>query len=361
MVENPQHTDDFLLDDDFNGYVLKNSAQSEKKWEDFFTENPDARTDAEQAKKIILGLASLKDNTSENEIDEFHLHHTFEKTVRKYRESKSRDTFLMASKWAWRGTAAVAVIVFAVTFYFVAENYVRKHTQSPVLSEIYVPAAKQSKLTLPDGTIVWINSESRIKYSTHFNTKERNVYLEGEAYFEVAQNKKIAFKVLASGTEVKAVGTKFNVKAYPGDNAVETVLLEGKVEFSKAGSNNRHTLEMEPGDKAILSLNTGKLSVTREDTDPDVAWKDGKVIFRNTKLAEVCRTLERWYNVEITLADNTGELRSHPFTFTIEGETLPLVLEYLCQAAPLSFKTEYIDNDGEKGIEKIKYVVQAKN
>ena len=360
MEKNLKHTDDFLQDDDFHEYVLGQSNQQVRKWEVFFDKNPETRAEAEKAKKIILSLASFKDNTSETEIDEFHLHHNFEKTFKSYRDSKSKKTFIAASKWVWRSVAAAAVIVFVVASYALVSHYIDKTTSAGILSEIYVPAAKQSKLTLPDGSVVWINSDTKIKYSNRFNSKDRNIYLDGEAYFEVAPNRKLPFRVFSSGTEVKALGTKFNVKAYPADMQVETVLLEGKVEFKRSESAKSRVIALEPGDKVIYNLQSQKISVTRENTDTDVAWKDGKVIFRNTPLAEVCHTLERWYNAEITLADNTGELSSHPFTFTIEGETLPLVLEYLCQAAPLHFKTEYVDEDGEKGIEKIKYVVHAK-
>jgi ferric-dicitrate binding protein FerR (iron transport regulator) len=252
MEKNLKHTDDFLLDDDFHEYIMEPSQQRERKWAVFFEKNPETRTEAEKAKKIIIGLTSFKDSTSENEINEFHLLHNFERAFKSYRESKSKKTFVTASKWVWRSVAAAAVIVFMVTSYALVTHYIDKTTSGGILSEIYVPAAKQSQLTLPDGSVVWINSDTKIKYSNRFNTKERNIYLDGEAYFEVAPNQKLPFRVFSSGTEVRALGTKFNVKAYPADKQVETVLLEGKIEFRRTESAKSRVIALQPGDKNNL-------------------------------------------------------------------------------------------------------------
>ena len=359
MKNNPQHIDDFLFDNDFNEFVRVPSKKNTNKWESYFDANPETRAEADKAKKIIQGLSSLKDRASDQEIDEFHLHRKFEETWGKYKSSKSKSTFLKVSKLVWQSIAAAAVIFFAITFYSLSHNYLSKNP-APEYFEVYVPAAKQSQITLPDGSRVWVNSDTKIKYSTRFNSKERNVYLSGEAYFEVAHNTKVPFKVFANGAEIKVVGTKFNVKSFPGEDKVETVLIDGKVELGRADSESSGSVEMQPGDKAILNLKTNKVAFTRKDIDADVAWKEGKVIFRNIELLEVCKTLSRRFNAEIKLSDDAGRLLTHPFTFTIENEPLPVILDYLCKAAPLMYKTEYIDNDGEKGVELIRYTISSK-
>ena len=354
------NTDDFLMDDEFNDFVLNNKDKKNKSWEDYFDENPELKKDAEKARKIILGLNSLEDSLSEKEVTESQLNKKFEETWKKYRESKSKKVVSRASVLIWRIAAVAAVIVFAVTFYSVINNVVFKPDKGVVYSEIYVPSAKQSRLTLPDGSIVWINSETKIKYSNRFDNKERNIYLDGEAYFEVSHNEKLPFKVFSNDAIITVTGTKFNVRAYFDEKKVETVLVEGKVELGRSDVKSERPIELKPGDKATYNLDTRKVSITRDDVDVDIAWKDGKLIFRNTPLAEVCKTLERRYDAEIILDDNTGSLREHPFTFTVIGENLPLVLEYLCQAAPLKFYTEYVDEDGEKGIEHIRYTILLK-
>ncbi len=359
MKNKPQNIDDFLFDDDFNEFVRNPSKKNTVEWNEYFSNHPETKPEADKARRIIEGLSSLKDRAADHEINEFHLHQKFEETWGKYKSSKSKSTFLKASKLVWRSIAAAAVIIFAITFYSLLQNSFLKN-DTPAYFEVYVPAAKQSQITLPDGTKVWVNSDTKIKYSTRFNSKERNVYLSGEAYFEVAHQAGVPFKVFANGAEIKVLGTKFNVKSYQGEDKVETVLIDGKVELSRTDSEISGSVEMKPGDKAIFNLKTNKVAFTRKDIDADVAWKDGKVIFRNMELSEVCKTLSRRFSAEIVLSDDAGRLLTHPFTFTIENETLPLVLDYLCKAAPLMYKTEYVDEDGEKGVELIRYTISSK-
>lgn len=358
MHINPKYTENFLVSEDFNKYVIGGSTFSDKKWGAYLKDHPETKQGAEKARGIILGLISMKDIISDSELDEFKLYHNFEETWKEYKGAIPKSAIPKYQKLIWRCIAVAAAIVFAILFYSLTNNFAQRSIGLPLFSEIYVPAAKQSKLILPDGTNIWLNSDTKIKYSTQFNSKERNVYLDGEAYFEVAHNKKLFFNVFSKGAQIKVLGTKFNVKSYPDDEKLETVLVEGKIELSRANVKNSRSIEIKPGDKAILDFKTNKVTITRKDIDIDLTWKEGKIIFRNTPLADVCKSLMRWYNVEIVLADDTGELLVHPFTFTVVNEPLPLVLEYLCQAAPLNLKTEYIDVDGEKGIEKIKYTIQ---
>lgn len=353
-------TDDFLLSENFNEFVLGNSSKQQKKWDSYLKEFPDTKLAADRARKIILGLDSMEDRISQKEIPDTKLHSQSEETWGKYKGEKSKTVILRVSKVMWRSITIAAALVFAVLFYSVLNNFIGNIKSTPEYFEVYVPSAKQSRLTLPDGTKVWVNSETKIKYSNQFNSKDRNIYLSGEAYFEVSKNEDLPFYVISRGVEIKVLGTKFNVKGYADEDKVETVLVEGKVELSRVGDKSGSSIELQPGDKATLNLATSKVAISREDVIDDIAWKDGKMIFRNSPLEEVCKILSRRYNAEIVLSDDAGRLLHHPFTFTIENETLPLVLDYLCKAAPLMFSTEYIDIDGEKGIEKIKYTISSR-
>lgn len=354
------HTDDFLFSENYNEYVLSGCIRQKKKWAAYFEKNPDTKYAAEQARKIILGLVTMKDRTSQKEINEAKLHSQFEETWEKYKGEKSKTVMLRVSKLFLRSSSVAAVLVFSVLFYSVLHNFIVNKNNSPEYFEVYVPSAKQGRLTLPDGTKVWVNSETKIKYSNQYNSKERTIYLTGEAYFEVSRNEDLPLHVIANGANIKVIGTKFDVKSYEDEESVETVLVEGKIELSRIGDRSGQSIELQPGDKAILNLHTSKVAISREDVLDDIAWKDGKVIYRNEPLQEVCKSLSRRYNAEITISSDTENLLTHPFTFTIENETLPLVLDYLCQAAPLMYKTEFIDVDGEKGIELVKYTISAR-
>jgi len=360
MQNNYINTDDFLFSENFNEYVLKKSSKQQKKWDNYFKQNPETQKAAERAKKIILGLDSMEDRISQKEIPDTKLHNQFEKTWGKFRGEKSRTVILKTSKALFRTATVAAVLVFALLFYSFFTNVILKKYNTPEYFEVYVPTAEQSQLTLPDGTRVWVNSETKIKYSNQFNSKERKIYLNGEAYFDVAKNEELPLQVIVNSVLVKVTGTQLNVKGYPDEDKVETVLVEGRVELSRVGDASGRSIELQPGDKAILNLSTSKVAISREDVLDDVAWKDGKMMYRNVALEDVCKSLSRRYNAEIVLSGDTENLLLHPFTFTIENETLPLVLEYLCKAAPLMYKTEYIDEDGEKGIETIRYTISAR-
>lgn len=352
--------DDFLFSENYNEYVTKGSIKQQKKWKAYFKEFPDTTHAANQAKKIILGLGSMEDHTSLNEVPDVKLHNQFEETWNKYRGEKSRTVILKTSKFIYRGGVAAAAVIFLMISFTLVTNYFSGRNAAPEYFEVYVPTAEQSRLTLPDGTKVWVNSETEIRYSNQFNTIDRDIRLSGEAYFEVAHNTELPFNVIANGTRIKVTGTKFNVKGYLDDNIVETVLVEGKVELSRIGDRTGGYIELKPGDKATLNLENSKVLISREDVLDDVAWKDGKIVFRNIPLLEVCKTLERHFDADIVLSGDAENLYSHPFTFTVENETLSMVLEYLCKAAPLMYCTKYIDEDGQNGIEKIEYILSAR-
>lgn len=354
------NTDDFLFSEGFNEYVLKNSTKHQKKWDAYFEKNPESKVAAERARKIITNLDSMEDLVSQKEISDTKLHNQFEDTWGKFKGEQSKTVILKISKVMWRSITIAAVVVFAVLFYSTLDGFFAKRNITPEYFEVYVPTAEKSQLTLPDGTKVWLNSETKIKYSNQFNSSDRNIHLSGEAYFDVTKNEELPLNVFIHGAKIKVTGTEFNIKGYNNEDKVETVLVEGSIELSRIGDNSGQSIELHPGDKATLNLKTNRVAISRDDIIDDVAWKDGKVMYRNMALQEVCKSLSRRYNAEIALSGDTENLLLHPFTFTIENETLPLVLDYLTKAAPLMYNVEYIDEDGEKGIELIKYTISAR-
>ena len=161
---------------------------------------------------------------------------------------------------------------------------------------ISTPRGGQYQLILPDGTKVYLNAASTLSYPTAFQDKERLVELNGEAYFEVAKNKFLPFKVKSRQQIVEVLGTHFNVNAYADEGAIRTTLLEGAVKIS-AGIN---TQIMRPGQQAILNKNTAdKIVITEVNTDKVIAWKNGVFSFENEDLKSVMRQISRWYNVEV--------------------------------------------------------------
>lgn len=186
-----------------------------------------------------------------------------------------------------------------------------------------VPCGMQYKLTLPDGSIVWLNAASKLRYPTAFVGKERVVELDGQGYFEITQQVNQPFKVKANGVEVKVLGTHFDVMAYHDEGSINTTLLEGAVNIVKGGQQQR----LKPGQQAVLDNKTDQLSVQQADIDMVSAWRTGFFELDGTDLPTILRQLARWYDVDIVYKVN---IRSEALSGRISRDLrLPDVLQAL--------------------------------
>lgn len=176
------------------------------------------------------------------------------------------------------------------------------------INTLATPRGGQYQIELPDGTKVWLNASSSLKYPTFFSGNSRVVELNGEAYFEVAKNKDMPFRVKMSAMDVNVLGTHFNVSAYNDESTIKTTLLEGSVKVTTSNS----AKQIIPGEQAVLTAN-GKLSVLDADTDEAIAWKNGYFQFTSVDIHTVVKQISRWYDVEI----NYDKTISEHFTGTI--------------------------------------------
>lgn len=188
--------------------------------------------------------------------------------------------------------------------------------ESPSLEKIVqyntltTPRGGKYCITLPDGTIVWLNASTTLRFPVAFTGNTRKVEVKGEAYFEVAKNEDMPFIVKAGNSEIKVLGTHFNVMAYADDKLLKTTLLEGKVEVSviKKGEGDQSTavMTLEPGEQAQLDINNS-LTVIKADVEEAVAWKNGYFIFKDESIVSIMQKLSRWYDVKVVFesADET--------------------------------------------------------
>lgn len=165
----------------------------------------------------------------------------------------------------------------------------------PQFNELRVPRGGEYKLVLADGTQVWVNAESKLRFPVNFNgAATREVYLEGgEAYFKVSKNKEVPFIVHSGNMSIKVLGTSFNVNTY--SRSIKTTLVEGHVQIN-AGSKS---LDLLPDQQATFNLQSTNLSKEDVDVEADVAWKDGWMIFQSSELKDVMEQLGRWYDYNI--------------------------------------------------------------
>lgn len=183
------------------------------------------------------------------------------------------------------------------------QNLALNTSIQPAYNTIATPRGGQYKVILPDNTIVWLNAASSLRFPTKFSGKERKVDLTGEAYFEVAKNKAMPFKVNANNTQVEVLGTHFNVMAYSDENSINTTLLEGSVKITK----DRDQVFLVPGQQAQVKNDIKVLNV---DVQEAIAWKNGLFQFKEANLETILRQIARWYDVEIEFA---GKLPDEKF------------------------------------------------
>lgn len=171
-------------------------------------------------------------------------------------------------------------------------------------NNIATPKARQFRLTLEDGTKVWLNAASSLSYPTAFKGRERKVQLTGEAYFEVAKNSKQPFRVvIGDSATVEVLGTSFNINAYGDEPVVRTTLLDGSVRVTK----REEFLQLQPGQQAVMQQH---IAIDRSvNIQGAVSWKDGKFNFEGASLEEFMRQLSRWYDIEIEYKGRTPKMR----------------------------------------------------
>jgi ferric-dicitrate binding protein FerR (iron transport regulator) len=177
-------------------------------------------------------------------------------------------------------------------------------------NQLIVPHGKRSFIQLSDGSKVWVNSGSRLVFLPVFKGNKREVFLEGEAYFEVAKDMKKPFYVRTDAYDIKVYGTRFDVQAYKLDNEYNTILLEGKVSLEiKNGTANSKEHFLLPNQKASLADQKGNLFITEvANIDNYTAWKDGYLIFKNEPFPELLKRVSRYYNITI-LPNNQASIK----------------------------------------------------
>jgi hypothetical protein len=180
------------------------------------------------------------------------------------------------------------------------DNSGSKDSKQVLYNTITVPRGGEYRLVLPDGSKVWLNAASSLRFPVSFSGRERAVELSGEAYFEIAENKNMPFKVMAGNMKVVVLGTHFNVKAYSDEAVIKTTLLEGAVDI--INGNNRMLLK--PGQQAQLFKAKGAMNKVWIDTSMAVAWKNGVFSFNSTSIYDIMREISRWYNVDVSYKDS---------------------------------------------------------
>lgn len=240
-------------------------------------------------------------------------------------------------------TRAAAILMFPVLSYGLYMSFKYQSVRDSQISgnqaynEVFSSVDAITKVTLPDGSNVWLNHNSSLKYPATFQSNTRLVELNGEGYFEVVHNSNKPFIVKAGEIQIKAVGTTFNVMAYPDEDRIETSLINGKVELQRSETNGKiiFLLAMKPTDLAIFQKKNNEIKTRTIDDDRNFSWKEGKLVFNAEHMGNVVIKLNRWFNADIQIKD--PELLELTYTATFVHETLPQVLELMALVSPVSY------------------------
>jgi len=245
--------------------------------------------------------------------------------------AKSINWFIQFSR-----IAAAAVIFF---FIGIAVHYLwTEKIPADFLNQystVIVPEGQKSMIVLPDGSNVWLNSGSSLKYKSSFNTKIREVEIEGEAFFEVRKDKSRIFRVNAGPINVDVYGTAFDVKNYKEEKKLEVTVENGNVGVIKDGA---RVAELTKGKQVIINDESNTVLLTDANVEVVKAWKNNELIFDGTPFEEVIRYLERWYGVKITIEEKMK--KRHNYTFKIKTESLTELLKLLQVITPLQYKID---------------------
>ncbi len=200
----------------------------------------------------------------------------------------------------------------------------------------YNPTGQRSKISLPDHSVIWLNSESKLTYNKGFSDSVRFIKLEGEAYFEVKPDSNRPFVVETGSVRTTVLGTSFNIRNFPEEHSISIALITGKVRVSESNAENE--LFLEPFEQIKFSKDTGSFKMTQFNEDFVSVWKDGIIYFKENSFDQVIKTLERTYDVAFD-SDNYS-IRNWSYTGMFDNTSLEIVLTRIGYSEGFSFEID---------------------
>lgn len=313
---------------------------------------------------LKAGLAEQLSFRAEPRLSEAEVENLVEKTFGRISEQENPDVMFQRNGSRKKFFLLSLLLILAVATVGGSYWFFAGRSSGPAVmawKTITTEAGMRTKMTLPDGTIIWLNAGSTLKYPAQLSGK-REVYLKGEAYFDVKHNPRNPFIVHAKKMDVKVLGTELDIRAYPDEPFTETSLLQGSVEVDIKDGHEPQRVLLKPRQKLRLGeekkpgaaagkkqqAENGEINdniqlqpimpVDEENLIAETAWKEDKLVFRDETLEALCLRLERWYDVKIDIKDPT--LAARRFTGRADNVSLDQLLHILQQITPFSYTEE---------------------
>ncbi len=249
---------------------------------------------------------------------------------KKMRDSVSNSFFGTLLKYA-----AIFILAFSLGSGSIYMINKRERTElSNLYNTVVVPYGKRSQVTLYDGTKVWLNSGTTLKYPVLFSPYMRKVFIEGEAYFKVSKDDNHPFIVNSGKLDIKVLGTSFNICAYPEDNEFSATLDEGSI--CAINTSIDKNIMLKPGEQLILNRATNGMELLKVKTGLYSSWKEGMLKFENAPFEELIKKMERWYDVKI-IVDRAINTKEH-YTMTIKTESLREMLKVVSRTTSIKYE-----------------------
>lgn len=376
-------TEEFILDDDFMNWVLHPNQENDRFWAEFLQQHPEKRQQVKEASFLIRTIRAVEPSVSQEKLNQI------------YKNVNPSPTPARKTMWMMMKIAAVFLLLVSIggLLYFLQEDrqpfpvefVSNEHLEKgrvilpdgtvsefeteqtkiqqtnsgeltinndtvnvtegsiksgkPAMAQVIIPYGKRSEIILSDGTKIWLNSGSQLSYPVSFTGSSREVYLSGEAFFDVESDPAKPFHVITGDLKIRVTGTRFNVTSYSNDPTTQTVLLSGKIDAAKNKRFSR-SIELEPGERIVYNKQEDNMKKGWVDVELYASWKDGYLIFDNEPVDEIFKKLERYYNKNIL----TEKLSGQPaFTGKLDlADNLEKVLKNIAFSA--SFSVEF-END----------------
>jgi ferric-dicitrate binding protein FerR (iron transport regulator) len=337
--------EDFIFDESFKQFVKGTNNESVDFWSTWIKNNPDKKEEFNKAVQILTVLFNnhkVKVSVDKNE--------SLKELIQNIELTDSKPVWIRRiTNSFWIRIAAVLII--AIGILAVWNWKINNNTSHEDLKycEIIVPIGEKSQVILADCTKVWINSGSSFKYPPNFGEKSRDVYLSGEAFFEVSKQNGKTFVVTTRDVRVNVLGTAFDVKCYPDETKTQTTVVRGLVKIENI-SGSEQPIYLKPNQMVTIKINNKQkveklkplnniqiAEIQKVNPDNITCWKDHLLIFYNESFEEMAVKMERWYNLKIVINDETLKKERYTGKF-IKNETIFQVLEAIKLTTPIKYK-----------------------